>query len=101
MMCGSTDEHNWQESGRYGARVLQEAPHLRQLPPTLDGTPHNTLRENSIGHTRSTRNRSCAETTSEMSKLASACGATSGPGLPLTSVAGSAKIDTRTRSDLA
>jgi hypothetical protein len=49
MMCDSTDEHNWQESGRYGARVLQEAPHLRQLPPTLDGTPHNTLREMQSG----------------------------------------------------
>lgn len=43
-MC-STDEQQWQESESYGASVLQEAPHLRQLLPTLDGARHDTLRE--------------------------------------------------------
>ena len=40
-----SNEHEQQEPERYGASVLQEAPHLRQLPPTLDGTRHYTLRE--------------------------------------------------------
>jgi len=53
---------------------------------------------NATGRTRSTRNRSCAGTTSEMSKRASACGATSSPQLLPTSGARSAKIATRTRS---
>ena len=44
MMC-STDEQQWQESGWNGASVLQEAPHLRQLLPTLDRAPHDALRE--------------------------------------------------------
>ncbi len=39
-----TDEQQRQESGPYGASVLQEAPHLRQLPPTVDGARHDTLR---------------------------------------------------------
>src|SRR5258708_33962498 len=38
MMC-STDEEQWQESGWNGASVLQEAPHLRQLLPSLDRAP--------------------------------------------------------------
>jgi hypothetical protein len=40
-----TDEQEWQESGWHGASVLQEASHLRQLPPTLDRTRDDTLRE--------------------------------------------------------
>ena len=44
MMC-STDEQQWQESGWNGASVLQEAPHLRQLLPTLDCARYDTLRE--------------------------------------------------------
>ena len=44
MMC-PTDEHEWQESESHGASVLQEAPHLRQLPPALDGARHDALRE--------------------------------------------------------
>ena len=43
-MC-PTDEQERQESESYGASVLQEAPHLRQLPPTLDGARHDALRE--------------------------------------------------------
>jgi hypothetical protein len=43
MMC-STDEQQWQESGRYGAGVLQEAPHLRQLPSPPDGSRNNAVR---------------------------------------------------------
>jgi hypothetical protein len=30
-----TNESHWQKSEPYGARVLQEKPHLRHLPPTL------------------------------------------------------------------
>jgi len=56
---------------------------------------------NATGRTRSTRNRSCAGTTSEMSKRASACGAISSPRPPPTSAARSAKIATLTRSDSA
>jgi hypothetical protein len=44
-----TYEQEWQESESYGASVLQEAPHLRQLPPTLDGARHDTLREMQSG----------------------------------------------------
>ena len=44
MMC-STNEQQWQESGWNGTSVLQEAPHLRQLLPTLDRAPHDALRE--------------------------------------------------------
>jgi hypothetical protein len=44
-MMGSTDEQQWLESGWNGASVLQEAPHLRQLLPTLDGSRHDALRE--------------------------------------------------------
>jgi hypothetical protein len=40
-----TNEHTWQESESHGAFVLQEALHLRQLPPALDGAPHDTLQE--------------------------------------------------------
>jgi hypothetical protein len=40
MMC-PTDEQEGQESGSYGAGVLQEVPHLCQLPPTLDGARHD------------------------------------------------------------
>jgi hypothetical protein len=40
-----SNEQERQESERYGAGVLQEAPHLRQLLPTLDGARHYTLRE--------------------------------------------------------
>jgi hypothetical protein len=43
-MMGSTDEHEWPESEHYGASVLQEAPHLRQLPSPLDGSRHNAVR---------------------------------------------------------
>jgi hypothetical protein len=43
-MMGLTDEREWQESGRHGASILQEAPHLRQLPPPLDGSRHNAVR---------------------------------------------------------
>ena len=48
MMC-STDEQRWQDSESNGACVLQEAPHLRQLFPTLDGARHDTLREMQSG----------------------------------------------------
>jgi hypothetical protein len=44
MMC-STDEQQRQESGWKGASVLQEAPHLRDLLPTLDRAWHDSLRE--------------------------------------------------------
>src|SRR5271169_1189887 len=44
MMC-STDEQQWQESERYGASVLQEARHLRRLPPPLGGSRNNTVRQ--------------------------------------------------------
>jgi hypothetical protein len=44
MMC-STDEQQWQKSGWNGASVLQEAPHLRHLLPTLDRAWHDSLRE--------------------------------------------------------
>ena len=44
MMC-STDEQQRQESGWNGASVLQEAPYLRQLLPTLDCARYDTLRE--------------------------------------------------------
>jgi hypothetical protein len=44
MMC-PTDEQQSQESESHGASVLQEAPHLRQLPPALDGARHDTLWE--------------------------------------------------------
>jgi len=44
MMC-STDEQQRQESGWHGTSVLQEAPHLRQLLPTLDCARYDTLRE--------------------------------------------------------
>jgi hypothetical protein len=44
MMC-STDEQQRQESGWNGASVLQEAPHLRDLLPTLDRAWHDSLRE--------------------------------------------------------
>jgi hypothetical protein len=44
MMC-STDEQQWQESEWNGASVLQEAPHLRQLLPSLDRARHDSLRE--------------------------------------------------------
>jgi hypothetical protein len=40
-----SNEHERQEPERYGASILQEAPHLRQLLPTLDGAQHDTLRE--------------------------------------------------------
>jgi len=56
---------------------------------------------NVIGRTRNTRNRSCAGTTSEMSKQAFAFGATSDPRLPPTSAARSAKIATLTGSNAA
>jgi hypothetical protein len=56
---------------------------------------------NAIGHARSTRNRFCGGTTSETSKRASACGATSSPQLLPTSGARSAKIATLTRRDSA
>jgi hypothetical protein len=38
------DEQQWQESGWNGASVLQETPHLRQLPPPLDGSRNNAVR---------------------------------------------------------
>jgi len=44
-----TYEQEWQECGSYGASVLQEAPHLRQLPPALDGARHDALREMQSG----------------------------------------------------
>jgi hypothetical protein len=40
-----SNEHERQEPERYGASVLQETLHLRQLLPALDGTRHYTLRE--------------------------------------------------------
>ena len=40
-----SNEHERQESESHGASVLQEAPNLRQLLPTLDGTQHYTLPE--------------------------------------------------------
>jgi hypothetical protein len=48
MIC-STDEQQRQESGWNGASVLQEAPHLRQLLPTLDRARYDTLREMQSG----------------------------------------------------
>jgi hypothetical protein len=44
MMC-STDEQHGQESEWNGASILQEAPHLRHLLPTLDRAWHDSLRE--------------------------------------------------------
>ena len=45
MMC-STYEQEWQDfESHHGASILQEAPHLRQLLPTLDGARHHTLWE--------------------------------------------------------
>jgi hypothetical protein len=40
-----SNEHERQEPESYGASVLQEAPHLRELLPTLDGTGHDALPE--------------------------------------------------------
>ena len=48
-MMWSTNEQQWQESGWNGAGVLQEAPHLRQLLPTLDRAPPDALREMQAG----------------------------------------------------
>ena len=97
-MC-STDEQQWQESGWNGVSLLQEAPHLRQLPPTLDGARHNTVQEMQPGAREGTEGATGVGTTSEMSKGASACGATSDPRLPPTSAARSAKPTTLIRSD--
>jgi len=44
MIC-STDDRQWQKSEPYGAGILQETSHLRQLPSTLDGARHDTLRQ--------------------------------------------------------
>jgi hypothetical protein len=40
MMC-LTDEQQWHESASYGTSVFQDAPHLCQLLPTLDGSQHD------------------------------------------------------------
>ena len=51
MMC-PTDEQERQESESHGASVLQEAPHLRQLLPTLDGARHDALRKCNRAHSK-------------------------------------------------
>ena len=102
MMCGSTHERNWQKSGSYGASVLQEAPHLRQLLPTLDRARHDALREMHPSAFEVPENPLAPNYERDVIiRRASVCGATSAPGLPLTSVANGAKIGTRSRSDWA
>ena len=44
MIC-PTDEQEQQQSERHGASLLQEAWHLRQLPPTLDGARDDPMPE--------------------------------------------------------
>ena len=98
MMC-STDEQQWQESEWNGACVLQEAPHLRDLVPTLDRAWHDSLREMQPGALEVSEIAPAFGTTSAMLKQASAFGATSARRHAPTNAARRAKIAVLTRSD--